>query len=454
MNARDVQPWRRFLCRACGLIYDEALGDEDSGLAPGTRFEDIPDDWECPLCGVTKADFEPYDALLEPAPPERDDAAAVTNARTAGVVIVGAGIAGWSAAEAVRALDRDVPITLVTACKGDRYHKPEISVALSRGVAPRDMIRDAAVDAAKRLGVRVIAETFVVGISPRLRQLRTTRGTLRYTKLVLAQGSRPMLPASLPAALCWRVNDFVGWQGLHARLSEGARSVAVIGAGMVGVELAEDFSRAGHAVTLIDLNAEPLRGLVPDFVAQRLRAELETLGCRFLGSKRVARIEQTAEGLKRIAMDGGEDVLVDEVVAATGLATESRLARNAGLAFENGIVVDGKTMRTNHEDIYAIGDCISIDGAPCRFIEPIARQANALAHHALGLAHAGYEHGTPVVRLKTRAFPIVVHGLPRAGGIWREAQAADEGGMVVEQWLGAERVARLVAGRATAQRAA
>ena len=50
--------FRQFICRACGLVYDEALGDPDSGLAPGTRFEDIPDDWACPLCGVTKQDVE------------------------------------------------------------------------------------------------------------------------------------------------------------------------------------------------------------------------------------------------------------------------------------------------------------------------------------------------------------------------------------------------------------
>ena len=55
-----TQAWRQFICRACGLIYDEEMGDPDSGLAPGTRFEDIPEDWECPLCGVTKLDFEPF----------------------------------------------------------------------------------------------------------------------------------------------------------------------------------------------------------------------------------------------------------------------------------------------------------------------------------------------------------------------------------------------------------
>lgn len=53
-------PWKQFICRACGLIYDEGEGDPDSGLAPGTRFADIPEAWACPICGVTKADFDPY----------------------------------------------------------------------------------------------------------------------------------------------------------------------------------------------------------------------------------------------------------------------------------------------------------------------------------------------------------------------------------------------------------
>lgn len=62
MTAPDAgaTPWQKYICDACGLIYDEALGDPDSGLLPGTRFADIPEDWVCPLCGVTKADFSPY----------------------------------------------------------------------------------------------------------------------------------------------------------------------------------------------------------------------------------------------------------------------------------------------------------------------------------------------------------------------------------------------------------
>ena len=49
----------KFKCKICGHIYDPEIGDPDSGIAPGTPFEEIPDDWECPICGVTKKDYEP-----------------------------------------------------------------------------------------------------------------------------------------------------------------------------------------------------------------------------------------------------------------------------------------------------------------------------------------------------------------------------------------------------------
>ena len=49
---------RTWMCVVCGFIYDEALGLPEDGIAPGTRWEDVPDTWTCPDCGVTKDDFE------------------------------------------------------------------------------------------------------------------------------------------------------------------------------------------------------------------------------------------------------------------------------------------------------------------------------------------------------------------------------------------------------------
>ena len=50
----------KWVCVPCGYVYDPEVGDPDSGVAPGTAFEDIPDDWVCPVCGVDKTLFKPY----------------------------------------------------------------------------------------------------------------------------------------------------------------------------------------------------------------------------------------------------------------------------------------------------------------------------------------------------------------------------------------------------------
>jgi rubredoxin---NAD+ reductase len=52
-----MKAFRKYQCSVCGHIYDEAAGDPDGGLKAGTRFEDIPDSWVCPVCGVSKSEF-------------------------------------------------------------------------------------------------------------------------------------------------------------------------------------------------------------------------------------------------------------------------------------------------------------------------------------------------------------------------------------------------------------
>lgn len=54
-------PMKKYQCTVCSYVYDPEQGDPDSGIEPGTAFEDIPDDWACPQCGVDKSQFEPLD---------------------------------------------------------------------------------------------------------------------------------------------------------------------------------------------------------------------------------------------------------------------------------------------------------------------------------------------------------------------------------------------------------
>jgi rubredoxin-NAD+ reductase len=463
-----IADWKQYICRACGVIYDEELGDPDSGIAAGTRFDAIPDDWECPLCGVTKADFVPYEPVVAGA--TACAPAQGARSRAPGVIVVGGGTAGWAAVEAVRALDPDIPITLVSACAADRYRKPELSISLSEKRTPERLVFETARAAATRLGVRLVAHTYATGLSPALHQLRTTAGTFRYRQLILAQGARPVVPSGLPHELVWRVNDLSMWTRMQHRLTAGPKRVAVIGAGLIGCELAEDLARAGHTVTVLDVSDRPLASLLPAPASRRLLANWTQLGIHFLAGRRVSVEEQhgidacataqtsdakTASGgvadinaarsEKVITTQHGERIAVDLVLCAAGLATEGRLARMAGLEFAHGIVVDCCTLQTSAADIYALGDCISFAGEPCRFIEPIAAQAEAIAHAVTGCEHAGYRHQSPVIRVKTRSTPIVVRGLPSRELDWQIVEE-DDGHLAMAQYRDGAIVSSLTVG--------
>ena len=57
LSAEEVTHVKRYVCTICGFVYDESAGLPDEGIAPGTKWEDIPVSWSCPICGVSKADF-------------------------------------------------------------------------------------------------------------------------------------------------------------------------------------------------------------------------------------------------------------------------------------------------------------------------------------------------------------------------------------------------------------
>ena len=418
-NVEATLPWEIFICRACGLLYDESKGDEDSGLVAGTRFADIPDDWACPLCGVTKSDFEPYINDLHEARPKgarrtpRSPVTAGARANTkTGVVIVGAGRAGWQMAQTLRERDTDLPITLVTRCNGDVYDKPLLSVAMARGIAIGKLPKEKGADAARRLNIKLLANTAAVRITPASHQLRTSRGTLRYQHLVLAHGAEARsLPLFAPA-LCWRINHLDAYTRFRAQLAlqpAQPQRIAVVGAGLIGSELANDLALAGHHVTLLDVADRPLAAVLTAAQSKQLLDAWTALPLHFMGSVQVSEVKALPDGpQKHITTACGQTVRVDHIILAAGLQTPSRLASTAGLAWNNGIAVQPGTLATSVPGIHALGDCISINGQVSRYIEPIGRQAITLAAAILGLDAAPYQQVHVPLRIKTTSLPFTV----------------------------------------------
>lgn len=418
MTAPDAgaTPWQKYICDACGYVYDEALGDPDSGLAPGTRFADIPEDWVCPLCGVTKADFSPYQPVcLETLKAQARDGAGPwpANCQASSVVIVGAGRAGWTLAERLRAQDAALPITLVSACSGDLYDKPLLSVALARGIAPQQLVKESGRDAARRLDVRLLAHTHAIRIDAARQRLRTTRGNLAYSHLVLAHGAQAGLPLPLSAANCWRINHLDDYRKLRAALQTGPQQVAIVGAGLIGSELANDLALGGHQLTLLDSQPEPLARWRDQGAGAQLLQAWQALPIRFVGGIELAglqRIDADERPRYRLSTACGQQFEADQVIAATGLQTPSRLAQGAALDWDCGIVVDPQTMGSSQPGIYALGDCASVAGTVSRFIEPISRQASTLAAAICGCPPLRYESRPVVVRVKTSSCPLTLQG--------------------------------------------
>ena len=378
-----------------------------------------------------------------------------TKAASKGIVIIGAGLAGWHVIDAIRAKDKDIPITLVTSDNGDRYHKPMLTMAISQQKNAADLVRATGADAAKAANINLIANTQVTDIDATAKTVQlisalrsdpvyTNYATISYEKLVLAMGAHPIFPKSLPKDLVWHVNHIERFGQLQEKLATGSQHVAIVGAGMVGTEIAEDLLKAGHQVTLIDLNDAPLSQMLPAKATARIAEAVKSQGINFLGGYQVTDVIRINDGndIERLQVSyeplasneesteskQSDILIVDHVIASTGLTVDGTLPTAAGVEFNRrtGIEVDAPTLRTTTDNIYAIGDCMSINGVACRYVAPLRAQAATIADDVLGLEHSGYEHKPPMIRLKNKAISVMVTGVPQASGNWQVKTETDE----------------------------
>ncbi|MEW5838077.1 MAG: FAD-dependent oxidoreductase [Pseudomonadota bacterium] len=401
----------RWICKTCGWIYDEAKGDPDSGLAPGTRFEDIPEDWSCPLCGVTKADFitlEEYAAqrAASTGPKTRPPRARGQVGGEDAVVIVGSGIAGWTVAERLRARDPERSITLITADDGCIYPKPALSMAIGQGRSADDLVEQSGTDKAAELGVTLQANTRVMGVKPADKRLMTAKGNVKYGELVLALGASQRRRAFEGDAAddILRVNDLASYRKMRDKLAGGSRHVTLIGAGLIGVEFAEDLHAGGHRVTLLDLGGQLLGRLAPPPVAARLLDALKPQGIDFRPGVSLAALDRAGEAY-RATLTNGDALATDLVISAMGLAPNIELAKKAGLAVNRGVLAHAADMRSSDPHIFVVGDCAEVDGRSYFYIEPIKRQAEAVAA-AICSESAPFERKPTAIRVKTPSLAL------------------------------------------------
>lgn len=335
------------------------------------------------------------------------------------VIVLGSGLAGYTVVRELRKLNRDIPITLVTRDGGDYYSKPMLSNAFAQNKDAASLVLTRAADMAKQLNVNLLAETDVHAIQRDSKRLDTTSGMLDYDRLVLALGADPIrIPLQGDAVQqVLSVNDLADYARLREDLGT-ARSVAIMGGGLIGCEFANDLATAGYAVTVIDPGAYPLASLMPEQAGRQLLEPLARLGVTWRFGTSVQSVNKAAIGYT-LTLTDGSGMQADLVLSTVGLRPRTELARAAGVAVNRGIVVNER-LCSSDESIYALGDCAEIQGKVLPFVLPIMHAGRALARILNGEDAKAAFPAMPVV-VKTPAHPVAVSPVARdAIGAWKE----------------------------------
>ncbi len=336
------------------------------------------------------------------------------------IVIVGSGLAGITVLRELRKLDKTIPVIVVTADDGAFYSKPSISNALASGKTAAQLAMSPAEQLSAQFNAEFRTSTFVEHILADQHALLTSKGRIEYGKLVIALGAHPIrVPMDGNAAEeVLSVNNLADYARFRERLN-GAKHVAIMGAGLIGCEFANDLAIAGIQSTVFDRSQHALGRLLPERSAAFFREKLESVGVKFHFDTTLSKIERAETSLTITDSYGGQ-MNVDLVLSAIGLKPAVELAQEAGLAINRGIVVN-RQLATSNPDIHALGDCAEVDGLVLPFVLPIMQCARALAKILAG-EEAAVTYPAMPVAVKTPACPTVVCPPPMGSeGTWQEA---------------------------------
>jgi rubredoxin-NAD+ reductase len=341
------------------------------------------------------------------------------------IVIIGSGLAGYNTAKELRKLDAAVPLVIIASDSSPFYSKPMLSNAIASKITPAAIAMNTPDQMAEQLKGTVRANTRIDAIDTAAHTLKIGDETLHYSKLVLALGADQIrLPITgSGAADIQTVNDLDDYARFRASI-EGKKRVAIIGAGLIGCEFANDLAAGGYAVDVIDIAQQALGRLLPPEGGAMLKDKLSALGVQWHLGTSVQSVDATNGGYT-LTLANGKSLQTDIVLSAVGLKPRTALAAAAGIKVNRGIVAD-RNLATSAADVYTLGDCAEIEGLVMPYVMPIMHASRALAQTLAGKPAAVSFPAMPVM-VKTPACPtIVAPPAIGAAGTW-QVEATAEG---------------------------
>lgn len=325
------------------------------------------------------------------------------------IIIIGNGIAGVISAKTLREMDRDVEIDIFALERYHYYPRPNLIEFLA-GNMPLERVFAFPKTWYKSQKIRVHLETPVTGIFPESQEVEVEGARKEhFDALLLATGSLPFIPpfkgADKKGVFTLRTLD--DSMEILEYLKDHRR-VVLIGGGLLGLEIARALRSRGAEVEVVEFFERLLPRQLDTQGASLLKKQIERMGIKVRLRAATEEIigKERIEGIK---FKGGLLIQADMAVVAAGVRPEIRLAREAGLEIDRGIVVDD-FLQTSHEKIFAAGDNIQHRGKTWGIIPACFDQSRTAARNILG-ERKEYQPTIPSNTLKVMGLYVTSIGL-------------------------------------------
>ena len=271
----------------------------------------------------------------------------------ASMVIVGGGKAGARAAVAFRENAWKGPVTLISDEALAPYDRPPLSKATIMDEAEPQPVYLLDEGMMASLEVNFLRGSAATAIDRDAKTVSLADGKkIPYDRLLIATGAEPRRLSQAGAARALLLRDLADSAKIRSEFISG-KSVAIIGGGFIGLELAASAAKRGCHVTVIEAQPRILMRGVPPEIAARIAARHAEAGVAILTHAGIAHI-----GPDRILLADGREVPAAILIAGIGAAPRIKLAEQAGLALDNGIACN-TYLQTSDPLIFAVGDCCS-----------------------------------------------------------------------------------------------
>jgi NADH oxidase (H2O2-forming) len=278
------------------------------------------------------------------------------------IIIIGAHAAGLDAASAARKTDRSAEITLITKESKTAYSRCGLPFVLGRHIHSFNNLVVFPESFYKMMKLNLLTETTVTNIDAKAKtiEIQDKNGKkefLSFDSLIITTGAYPFIPPikGREKKGVFVVRTIEDGEKINEAI-EKAKSAVIIGAGLIGLEVAVACNERGLKTTIVEFLPYVLPVLLDKGMADRVQATLEEKGIRIIVGKGAE--EMLGKDKVTGVLVAGEEIPTDLVVVATGVRANTELAKNAGIELgEKKGIKTNLRMETNIKDVYAAGDC-------------------------------------------------------------------------------------------------